>query len=146
MARGAIEFVRAQGSQIPIALHLDHGDTFETCKSCIDNGFSSVMIDASHYDFEENIRITKEVVDYAHQFNVSVEAELGVLAGIEDDVVAAQSVYTNPDEVEEFVKRTNVDSLAISIGTSHGGDQVQARAMPAMQRACWSRQNCDLIF
>ncbi|MDA1353412.1 MAG: class II fructose-1,6-bisphosphate aldolase [bacterium] len=120
MARGAIEYVRSQGSQIPIALHLDHGDTFETCKSCIDNGFSSVMIDASHYDFEENIRITKEVVEYAHKFNVTVEAELGVLAGIEDDVVAAKSVYTNPDEVEEFVKRTNVDSLAISIGTSHG--------------------------
>lgn len=120
MAMGAVEMAREMGSDIPICLHLDHGDTFEVCKSCVDSGFSSVMIDGSHHSFEENIALTKQVVDYAHQFGVTVEGELGVLAGIEDDVVAEKSTYTKPEEVEEFVKRTGVDSLAISIGTSHG--------------------------
>ena len=107
---------------IPIVLHLDHGDTFETCKSCIDDGFTSVMIDASSKPFDENIAITKEVVAYAHDHGVVVEAELGALAGVEDDVkVAAEdSHYTRPEEVEEFVARTGCDSLAIAIGTSHG--------------------------
>lgn len=109
-------------SELPICLHLDHGDTFELCKDCIDNGFTSVMIDASKHSLEENIRITKNVVDYAHDHGVVVEAELGRLAGIEDavKVSASESSYTDPDEVEEFVHRTNVDSLAIAIGTSHG--------------------------
>ena len=120
MAMGAVKMAREMGSQIPIALHLDHGDTFEICKACVDAGFSSVMIDGSHHSFEENIALTKKVVEYAHQFDVTVEGELGVLAGIEDDVVAEESTYTKPDEVVEFVERTGVDSLAISIGTSHG--------------------------
>ncbi len=120
MALGAVEMVKASGASIPIALHLDHGDTFELCKSCIDSGFSSVMIDGSHLSFEENIQLTRKVVEYAHQKDVVVEGELGVLAGIEDDVVAEKSHYTQPEEVEEFVAKTGVDSLAISIGTSHG--------------------------
>lgn len=123
MARGAVEYAKELGYEIPIALHLDHGDTFELCKDCIDNGFSSVMIDASHHSFEENIALTKKVVEYAHKYDVSVEAELGVLAGVEDDVVAETSTYTRPEEVVEFVKQTNVDSLAISIGTSHGANK-----------------------
>ena len=108
--------------EIPIALHLDHGPDFETCKMCIDAGFTSVMIDGSKYDFEENIRVTKEVVDYAHSKGVVVEAELGKLAGIEDDVNVAEAdaMYTDPAQAEEFVKRTGCDSLAIAIGTSHG--------------------------
>ena len=107
---------------IPICLHLDHGDCFETCKSCIDDGFTSVMIDASSKPFDENVEITKQVVEYAHDHGVVVEAELGALAGIEDDVKvsAADSHYTRPEEVEEFVSRTGCDSLAIAIGTSHG--------------------------
>ena len=107
---------------LPIALHLDHGADFETCKSCIDGGFTSVMFDGSHYSFKENIEKTKEVVEYAHAHGVVVEAELGQLAGIEDDVKveAHEAHYTDPDEVEEFVKSTGVDSLAIAIGTSHG--------------------------
>jgi fructose-bisphosphate aldolase class II len=108
------------GADIPICLHLDHGDSFEVCKSCVDNGFSSVMIDGSHLPYDENIALTRKVVEYAHQFDVTVEGELGVLAGIEDDVEAEQSTYTKPEEVEDFVKKTGVDSLAISIGTSHG--------------------------
>ena len=120
MAMGAVEFARDKGSNIPITMHLDHGDTFELCKSCIDNGFSSVMIDGSHLPFEENIKLSRQVAEYAHQHNVSVEAELGVLAGIEDDVQSEVSHYTDPDQVEEFVTRAGVDSLAISIGTSHG--------------------------
>ncbi|BAI79574.1 fructose-bisphosphate aldolase, class II [Deferribacter desulfuricans SSM1] len=120
MAMGAVEYAKELGYEIPIALHLDHGDSFELCKACVDNGFSSVMIDGSHLPFEENIEITRKVVEYAHQFDVTVEGELGVLAGIEEDVKAEKSHYTNPDEVEEFVERTGVDSLAISIGTSHG--------------------------
>ncbi len=105
---------------IDLALHLDHGADFEICKSCIDGGFSSVMIDGSHHTFEDNIAVTKKVVEYAHANGVVVEGELGVLAGVEDDVVAEHSSYTRPEEVEEFVTRTGVDSLAISIGTSHG--------------------------
>ncbi|NOQ51625.1 MAG: class II fructose-1,6-bisphosphate aldolase [Desulfuromonadaceae bacterium] len=120
MAMGAVEMARKMGSSIPIVLHLDHGDSFEICKSCIDSGFSSVMIDGSHLPYDENVALTKRVVEYAHQFEVTVEGELGVLAGIEDDVVAEESTYTQPDEVEDFVKKTGVDSLAISIGTSHG--------------------------
>ena len=123
MASGAMDFVRDHGSNIPVALHLDHGDSFELCKWCVDNGFSSVMIDASHLPYEDNIALSKQVADYAHQFGVSEEAELGVLAGIEEDVVAAESVYTQPEEVIDFVGRTGVDSLAISIGTSHGANK-----------------------
>ena len=107
-------------SGIDLALHLDHGADFEICKSCIDGGFSSVMIDGSHHSFEDNIALTKKVVEYAHERGVVVEGELGVLAGVEDDVVAEHSSYTRPEEVEEFVTKTGVDSLAISIGTSHG--------------------------
>ena len=106
--------------EIPIALHLDHGPDFETCKACIDGGFSSVMIDGSSHSFEDNIALTKKVVEYAHAHGVTVEGELGTLAGIEDEVSHAVGSYTRPEEVEEFVKRTGVDSLAIAIGTSHG--------------------------
>ncbi|OGC37403.1 fructose-bisphosphate aldolase, partial [candidate division WOR-1 bacterium RIFOXYC2_FULL_37_10] len=121
MAQGAVEMVRKElKSNIPICLHLDHGDTFELCKSCVDYGFSSVMIDGSHHPYEKNIEVTKQVVEYAHAHDVTVEGELGVLAGIEDEVKAEKSNYTDPDEVIDFVKRTGVDSLAISIGTSHG--------------------------
>ncbi|MGM0596246.1 MAG: class II fructose-bisphosphate aldolase [Myxococcota bacterium] len=120
MAEGAVNMAREMGSDIPIVLHLDHGDSFELCKSCIETGFSSVMLDGSHLPFEENIALTKKVVDYAHKYEVTVEGELGVLAGIEDEVEAEKSSYTQPEEVEDFVKRTGVDSLAISIGTSHG--------------------------
>ena len=120
MARGATEYAAELGCPIPITLHLDHGDSFETAKACIDNGFSSVMIDGSHLPYEENIALTKKVVEYAHQYDVTVEGELGVLAGIEDEVSSAVSHYTKPEEVEDFSKRTGVDSLAISIGTSHG--------------------------
>ena len=123
MARGAVEYAKELGCEIPIALHLDHGDTFELCKDCVDSGFSSVMIDGSHHSFEENIALTKKVVEYAHAHGVSVEGELGVLAGVEDDVVAEQSHYTKPEEVIDFVTRTGVDSLAISIGTSHGANK-----------------------
>jgi fructose-bisphosphate aldolase class II len=117
---GAVEFAKELGCSIPIALHLDHGDTFELCKDCIEYGFSSVMIDGSSHPFDKNIELTKKVVDYAHKYDVTVEGELGVLAGIEDDVQSEHSHYTNPDDVQEFVEKTNVDSLAISIGTSHG--------------------------
>ena len=115
LAKAAVE-----DTGIDLALHLDHGADFEICKSCIDGGFSSVMIDGSHHSFEDNIALTKKVVEYAHAHGVVVEGELGVLAGVEDDVVAEHSSYTKPSEVEEFVTRTGVDSLAISIGTSHG--------------------------
>ena len=125
LASGASDLARelAGGRLIPIALHLDHGDTFETCKSCVDSGFSSVMIDGSHLPYEENIAETKKVVEYAHRYDVTVEGELGVLAGIEEDVQAAKSVYTQPEQVEDFVSKTEVDSLAISIGTSHGANK-----------------------
>jgi fructose-bisphosphate aldolase class II len=120
MAQGAVEMIKAAGTPLKFSLHLDHGDTFELCKSCIETGFSSVMIDGSHHPYEKNIEETRKVVEFAHKYDVTVEGELGVLAGIEDDVVAAKSVYTHPDQVEDFVKKTGVDSLAISIGTSHG--------------------------
>ncbi|AJF07334.1 class II fructose-bisphosphate aldolase [Geoalkalibacter subterraneus] len=120
MALGAVRMAREMGSNIPIALHLDHGDSFELCKSCVDSGFSSVMIDGSHLPYEENVKLTRQVVEYAHQHDVTVEGELGVLAGIEDEVQAETSTYTKPEEVEDFVSKTGVDSLAISIGTSHG--------------------------
>ena len=115
LAKAAIE-----DSGIDLALHLDHGADFDICKSCIDGGFSSVMIDGSHHPYEENVALTRKVVEYAHAHGVVVEGELGVLAGIEDEVSAAHSSYTRPEEVEDFVGRTGVDSLAISIGTSHG--------------------------
>ena len=121
MAEGAVEYAKELGCPNPeIVLHLDHGDSFETCKSCIDMGFSSVMIDGSSLPYEENIALTKKVVEYTHQFDVTVEAELGVLAGVEDEVVAEESHYTKPEEVIDFATRTGCDSLAISIGTSHG--------------------------
>ena len=123
MAQGAVEYAKELGLNIPIALHLDHGDTFELCKDCVDSGFSSVMIDGSHHSYEDNIALTKKVVDYAHAHGVSVEGELGVLAGVEDDVVAEHHTYTRPEEVVDFVTRTGVDSLAISIGTSHGANK-----------------------
>jgi fructose-bisphosphate aldolase class II len=120
MAQGAVQYAKELGYAIPIVLHLDHGDTFELCKDCIDSGFSSVMIDGSHLPYEKNVELTRQVVDYAHQHDVTVEGELGVLAGVEDDVSAEHSHYTQPEQVEDFVKKTGVDSLAISIGTSHG--------------------------
>ena len=117
-------------TDIPIALHLDHGPDFETCKMCIDAGFTSVMIDGSKYDFEENVALTKKVVDYAHSKGVVVEAELGKLAGVEDDVNVAENdaMYTDPDQAEEFVRRTGCDSLAIAIGTSHGAYKFKGEA------------------
>ena len=121
MAQGAVEYAKELGCANPqIVLHLDHGDSFELCKDCIDNGFSSVMIDGSHLPYEENIALTKKVVEYAHAHDVTVEAELGVLAGVEDEVSAEESHYTKPEEVVDFATRTGCDSLAISIGTSHG--------------------------
>ena len=126
MVEAAVE----EHPNIPIAIHLDHGPDFETCKKCVDNGFTSVMFDGSKYDFEENIRLTKEVVDYAHAHGVVVEAELGKLAGIEDDVnvSASDAMYTDPAQAEEFIRRTGVDSLAIAIGTSHGAYKFKGEA------------------
>jgi fructose-bisphosphate aldolase class II len=124
MAEGAVEYAKELGCPNPqIVLHLDHGDSFELCKSCIDLGFSSVMIDGSHLPYEANVALTKKVVEYAHQFDVTVEGELGVLAGVEDDVVAEHHTYTRPEEVVDFVTKTGCDSLAISIGTSHGANK-----------------------
>lgn len=123
LAQGAVQYAKELGHEIPIVLHLDHGDTLELCKNCIDSGFSSVMIDGSHHPYQKNIELTAQVVEYAHKHGVTVEGELGVLAGIEDDVVAAKSVYTQPEEVQDFVSKTGVDSLAISIGTSHGANK-----------------------
>lgn len=121
MLQGAVEYAKSLGWEKPqIVLHLDHGDSFETCKECVDSGFSSVMIDGSHLPYEENIALTKKVVEYAHQFGVTVEGELGVLAGVEDEVSAEHHTYTQPEEVVDFATRTGCDSLAISIGTSHG--------------------------
>lgn len=125
MAQGAVEYAKQLGVAIPIVLHLDHGDSFELCRDCIEHGFSSVMIDGSHLPYDENLALTRKVVDFAHsqKDSVSVEGELGVLAGIEDEVSAEKSTYTRPEEVEDFVKRSGVDSLAISIGTSHGANK-----------------------
>ena len=121
MAEGAVAYAKELGCEHPeIVLHLDHGDSFELCKSCVDMGFSSVMIDGSSLPYDENVALTKKVVDYAHQYDVTVEGELGVLAGVEDEVVAEESHYTKPEEVIDFTSKTGVDSLAISIGTSHG--------------------------
>jgi fructose-bisphosphate aldolase, class II len=120
MAQGAVQMGHDAGYNIPVALHLDHGDTYELCVSCIESGFSSVMIDGSHHTYEKNVELTAKVVEYAHRHDVTVEGELGVLSGIEDDVKAAAAIYTQPSQVEDFVKKTGVDSLAISIGTSHG--------------------------
>ncbi len=121
MAEGAVQYAKELGCKKPqIVLHLDHGDSYETCKSCIDSGFSSVMIDGSSLPFKDNIKLTKKVVAYAHKHDVTVEAELGVLAGVEDEVQAEESHYTKPEEVVEFATKTGCDSLAISIGTSHG--------------------------
>ena len=120
MARGAVEYAHELGCDIPIVLHLDHGPNFEVAKDCIDNGFSSVMIDGSALPYDENVKLTKQVVEYAHAHDVTVEAELGVLGGVEDDVAAEESKYTKPEEVVDFTSKTGCDSLAISIGTSHG--------------------------
>ncbi|MDU4892658.1 MAG: class II fructose-1,6-bisphosphate aldolase [Clostridium sp.] len=130
-----VEAAVIEAGDIPIALHLDHGEDFEICKACIDSGFTSVMIDGSKHSFEENIRLTKQVVDYAHAHGCVVEGELGKLAGIEDDVnVSAEDAsYTNPAEVEEFVKRTGVDSLAIAIGTSHGAFKFKPGQKPQLR-------------
>ncbi len=123
MAQGAVEYAKELGYNIPIVLHLDHGNSFELCKSCIEYGFSSVMIDGSHLPYDENIALTKKVVEYAHQYDVTVEGELGVLAGVEDEVSAEHHTYTQPEEVQDFLSKTGVDSLAISIGTSHGANK-----------------------
>jgi fructose-bisphosphate aldolase class II len=123
LAKGAVDYAEELGYKIPIVLHLDHGDTFELCKNCIESGFSSVMIDGSHHPYDKNVELTAQVVEYAHKYDVSVEGELGVLAGIEDDVSSEVTHYTKPEEVEDFVKKTGVDSLAISIGTSHGANK-----------------------
>ncbi|MCL4550184.1 MAG: class II fructose-1,6-bisphosphate aldolase, partial [Bacteroidetes bacterium] len=123
LAKGAVDYAHELGYDIPIVLHLDHGDTFELCKSCVESGFSSVMIDGSHHPYEKNVELTHQVVEYAHKHDVSVEGELGVLAGIEDEVSSETTHYTKPEEVEDFVKKTGVDSLAISIGTSHGANK-----------------------
>lgn len=121
MAEGAVQMARKDlKSDIPIVLHLDHGDTYELCVSCIESGFSSVMIDGSAHPYDENVALTKKVVEFAHKHDITVEGELGVLAGIEDEVKSEHSHYTDPNDVEDFVKKTGVDSLAISIGTSHG--------------------------
>ena len=120
MARGAVEYAHELGCDIPIVLHLDHGPNFEVAKDCIDNGFSSVMIDGSALPYDENVALTKKVVEYAHAHDVTVEAELGVLGGVEEDVSAEASKYTKPEEVIDFTQKTGCDSLAISIGTSHG--------------------------
>jgi fructose-bisphosphate aldolase class II len=123
LAKGAVDYALELGYAIPIVLHLDHGDTLELCKSCIESGFSSVMIDGSHHPYDKNVELTRQVVEYAHKYDVTVEGELGVLAGIEDEVSSAVTHYTKPEEVEDFVKKTGVDSLAISIGTSHGANK-----------------------
>lgn len=133
MAQGAVEYAKELGYAIPIVLHLDHGSSFELCKDCIEYGFSSVMIDGSHLPYEENVALTKKVVEYAHQYDVTVEGELGVLAGVEDEVKAEEHTYTRPEEVVDFVSRTGVDSLAISIGTSHGAYKFKPGTNPKIR-------------
>ncbi len=133
MAEGAVAYAKELGFEIPIVLHLDHGDSLDLCKSCIETGFSSVMIDGSHHSYEDNVRLTKEVVEYAHKYDVTVEGELGVLAGVEDEVSADKHVFTQPDEVEDFVNRTGVDSLAIAIGTSHGAYKFKPGSDPKIR-------------
>ena len=135
MALAGIERAENAGVDLPVVLHLDHGPDFETAKACVDNGFTSVMIDQSSKPFEENIAVTKQVVEYAHDHGVVVEAELGTLSGVEDDVNVADDMaqFTNPDEVEEFVSRTGVDSLAIAIGTSHGAYKYKPGQKPQLR-------------
>jgi fructose-bisphosphate aldolase class II len=138
MGRGAVEMMKREAEEkgigmVPMALHLDHGDSVDLCISCIETGFSSVMIDGSHLPYEENAALTRRVVEFAHPNNVTVEGELGILAGVEDEVVAARHTYTRPDEVEDFIKRTGVDSLAISIGTSHGAYKFKAGQKPEIR-------------
>ncbi|MDR1997145.1 MAG: class II fructose-1,6-bisphosphate aldolase [Candidatus Margulisbacteria bacterium] len=133
MAQGAVEYAKELGYPIPITLHLDHGDTLELCQSCVDFGFSSVMIDGSHHAYADNVALTKKVVEYAHAHDVSVEGELGVLAGVEDEVSAEKHTYTRPEEVEDFVQKTGVDSLAISIGTSHGAFKFKPGQKPEIR-------------
>ena len=126
---------QSAGFDLPIAVHLDHGDSFELCKSCIDGGFSSVMIDGSHHPYEENVKLTRQVVEYAHDHGVVVEGELGRLEGVEDDVkvAAGEGSYTDPDQVQDFVSRTGVDSLAIAIGTSHGAYKFKPGTKPQLR-------------
>jgi len=134
MAQGAVEMTRKDlKSNIPICLHLDHGDTYELCVSCVEYGFSSVMIDGSHLPYEENAALTKKVVEYAHKYDVTVEGELGILAGVEDEVKAAQHTYTRPEEVQDFLSKTGVDSLAIAIGTSHGAYKFKPGTNPEIR-------------
>ncbi len=133
LGKAAVDMARAMGSDIPVALHLDHGPDLAAVKTAIDCGFSSVMIDGSHHAFDENIKVSKEVVEYAHAHNVTVEGELGILAGIEDDVAAEHHSYTEPKDVEEFVKKTGVDSLAIAIGTSHGAHKFKPGEDPKLR-------------
>lgn len=134
MAQGAVQMAKELGWANPqIVLHLDHGDTFELAQSCIESGFSSVMIDGSHHSYEKNVELTKKVVDFANKYDVTVEGELGVLAGIEDEVSAEHHTYTQPEEVEDFVKKTGVDSLAISIGTSHGAYKFKPGTNPQIR-------------
>ena len=133
MAQGAVQYAKELGVEVPIVLHLDHGDTFELCKSCIEYGFSSVMIDGSHHDYNKNIELTAQVVEYAHKYDVTVEGELGVLAGVEDEVSSEHHTYTQPDEVQDFVGKTGVDSLAISIGTSHGAFKFKPGQKPEIR-------------
>ena len=133
LAKAATDYVKASGSDIPVALHLDHGPSFEMAKDCIEYGFSSVMIDASHFPYDENVALSKKVAEFAHKQDVTVEAELGVLAGVEDDVVADAHIFTQPDEVEDFVTKTGVDSLAIAIGTSHGAHKFKPGDNPKIR-------------
>jgi fructose-bisphosphate aldolase class II len=136
MAQGAMEIVKASGVPVPVALHLDHGDSYELCVSCIESGFSSVMIDGSALPYDTNVELTKKVVEFARKHDVTVEGELGVLAGIEDHVSHEASHYTDPNDVENFVKKTGVDSLAISIGTSHGAYKFKVKpgeALPTLR-------------
>ncbi|OHD55913.1 MAG: fructose-1,6-bisphosphate aldolase, class II [Spirochaetes bacterium GWF1_49_6] len=138
MGQGAVEMAKEISKEkglgeIPICLHLDHGDTYELCVSCIETGFSSVMIDGSHLSYEDNVAMTKKVVEYAHKHDVTVEGELGVLAGVEDEVSAAEHVYTRPEEVEDFVSKTGCDSLAIAIGTSHGAYKFKPGTKPLIR-------------
>lgn len=133
MAQGGVEYAKELGFPVPIVLHLDHGDSFELCKNCIEFGFSSVMIDGSKLPYEENCKLTKQVVDYAHQYDVTVEGELGVLAGVEDEVHSDKQQYTRPEEVQDFVGKTGVDSLAVAVGTSHGAYKFKPGQKPQIR-------------
>ena len=133
LVKGAVDYIRMKGSDIPVALNLDHGRSLESVKECIDCGFSSVMLDGSHFPFEQNIAETKELVEFAHAREISVEAELGVIAGIEEGVQSDKHIYTDPDSVEKFVKRTGVDSLAIAIGTAHGAHKFKLGEEPKLR-------------